>query len=59
MNSEGVVAKIDEEVRDARGEVQNTRFHQNTNEELESPWGATVSAVTASQSLPDPPHQET
>jgi hypothetical protein len=52
-----VMAEIGDEVRDTYGQVQNTGFRENSNDDLELPRCAAVFVVF--QSLPDSPYQET
>jgi hypothetical protein len=57
MDGKVITAEIGREVRDAYGQVQNTGFHENPNDDLELPRHAAVLIVF--QSLPDSPYQET
>jgi hypothetical protein len=50
-----IMAEVGHEVRDAHNQIQDTRFHENSNEELELPRPA---AFVLPQTLPDSPYQE-
>jgi hypothetical protein len=57
VNGKLAATEPGKEIRNADGQIQNTRFHEDTNEELELFRGGVVFAFPGC--FPDPPNQNT